>query len=68
MMEVPFVDLRKQYLSIKDEIDNVISEVIETSDFIRGKHMEPFERELQSWLASIMWFLAPMGPMLFILL
>jgi dTDP-4-amino-4,6-dideoxygalactose transaminase len=42
-MKIPFVDLYKQYLSIKTEIDAVIAEVIQNSDFIRGAHMVPFE-------------------------
>ncbi|MDB4737521.1 DegT/DnrJ/EryC1/StrS family aminotransferase [Verrucomicrobiales bacterium] len=44
-MRVPFVDLHKQYLGMKSELDNAISEVIKSSDFIRGKHMVPFEEE-----------------------
>lgn len=42
---VPFADLHAQYLSIKPAIDDAISEVIRTSAFIRGPHVEGFERE-----------------------
>jgi dTDP-4-amino-4,6-dideoxygalactose transaminase len=44
-MKIPFVDLYEQYLGIKEPIDNAIEEVIKNSDFIRGKHMVPFEEE-----------------------
>jgi dTDP-4-amino-4,6-dideoxygalactose transaminase len=43
-MKVPFVDLHAQYLSIKAEIDSAIAEVIAESAFIRGKHVDSFER------------------------
>ena len=44
-MKIPFVDLHQQYQGLKSELDDVIAEVIENSDFIRGKHMVPFEQE-----------------------
>ncbi len=43
-MRVPFVDLHAQYLSIQDEIDAAIRAVIADSAFIRGPHVEGFER------------------------
>ena len=43
-MRVPFVDLHAQYLSIRDEIDAAIRAVIADSAFIRGPHVEAFER------------------------
>lgn len=42
-MNVPFVDLHAQYLSIKAEIDAAIAEVIAQSAYIRGPHVERFE-------------------------
>lgn len=42
---VPFADLYAQYLSIKDEIDTAIANVISSSAFIRGPHVEKFELE-----------------------
>jgi dTDP-4-amino-4,6-dideoxygalactose transaminase len=41
---VPFVDLYAQYLTIKDEIDFVISDVIQKSSFVRGPYVEKFEQ------------------------
>lgn len=43
-MHVPFVDLPAQYHSLKKEMDTSISEVIESAAFIKGKHVEAFER------------------------
>jgi dTDP-4-amino-4,6-dideoxygalactose transaminase len=43
-MNVPFVDLHAQYLSLKSEIDAAIAEVIAESAFIRGPHVERFEK------------------------
>jgi dTDP-4-amino-4,6-dideoxygalactose transaminase len=49
-MKIPFVDLHAQYLSIKDEIDAAIAGVIAESAFIRGPHVEGFER---AWAAAL---------------
>jgi dTDP-4-amino-4,6-dideoxygalactose transaminase len=43
-MKIPFVDLHAQYLSIKSEIDAAIAEVIAESAFVRGRHVEAFEK------------------------
>jgi dTDP-4-amino-4,6-dideoxygalactose transaminase len=43
-MKIPFVDLHAQYLTIKEEIDRAIAEVIAESAYIRGPHVEAFER------------------------
>jgi dTDP-4-amino-4,6-dideoxygalactose transaminase len=42
--QIPFVDLHAQYLSIKDEIDYVISDVIKKSLFVRGPYVDKFEQ------------------------
>lgn len=41
---IPFVDLNAQYLTIKDKIDLVISDVIQKSLFVRGTYVENFEQ------------------------
>src|SRR5213083_134527 len=43
-MKIPFVDLHAQYLSIKDEIDSAIADVIAESAYIRGPHVDAFEK------------------------
>ena len=42
-MKIPLVDLKANYLSIKDEIDNAIQEVIDNTSFIMGKYLKNFE-------------------------
>jgi dTDP-4-amino-4,6-dideoxygalactose transaminase len=44
-MNIPFVDLHAQYLSIKPEVDAAMAEVLAKSAFIRGPYVEDFERE-----------------------
>lgn len=51
-MKIPFVDLHKQYLGLKEEFDGIIAEVISNSDFIRGRHMEPFEQEFAAAIGT----------------
>ena len=43
-MKIQFVDLKKQYLSIKEEIDTSISRVINESAYIKGKYVYEFEQ------------------------
>src|SRR3990172_1317771 len=42
-MNIPLVDLKSQYESIKGEIDSVISEVISKTAFIGGPYLKSFE-------------------------
>ena len=44
-MNIPLVDLRRQYLSIKKEVDQAIQEVIDNSAFIMGENVQEFENE-----------------------
>lgn len=43
-MQIPFVDLHKQYQNIKSEIDAAISSVLENTAFIKGEHVKKFEK------------------------
>ena len=43
-MNVPFVDLKTQYLTLKPEIDPAIQSVLDETAFIGGKHVEGFEK------------------------
>lgn len=42
-MQVPFVDLKAQYASIKTEVNQAISNVLENCNFILGREVEEFE-------------------------
>jgi hypothetical protein len=45
---IPFVDLKAQYFSIKDEINSAISNVLESSQFVLGKERSrPLRKSLQ---------------------
>jgi dTDP-4-amino-4,6-dideoxygalactose transaminase len=44
-MNVPFLDLRAQYQSIKDEIDDAVNRVIASCAFAGGPFVEEFEQE-----------------------
>ena len=43
-MNIPFVDLKSQYHSIKQEIDSAISEVISKTAFVGGPFLDSFEQ------------------------
>jgi len=49
---VPFVDLKAQYRSIKDEVDAAISEVIEDTAFVLGPAVEKFEKDFAAYLGA----------------
>lgn len=44
-MKIPLVDLKRQYRSIKAEIDEAMARVIDDSAFILGKYTESFEEQ-----------------------
>ncbi|MDQ7073754.1 MAG: DegT/DnrJ/EryC1/StrS family aminotransferase [Gammaproteobacteria bacterium] len=47
---IPMVDLKGQYLAIKDEIDSNIQGVLESSHFILGPNVHAFEKEAADYL------------------
>jgi dTDP-4-amino-4,6-dideoxygalactose transaminase len=49
-MKIPFVDLHAQYLTIKEQIDQAIADVIAESAYIRGRHVDAFE---QAWATTL---------------
>src|SRR4051812_33553284 len=51
-MNVPFVDLKQQYLSIKDEILPAIANVLESTQFVLGKEVVAFEKEFAEFCSS----------------
>src|SRR3990167_6931647 len=46
---VPLVDLRRQYHSIKEEIDSAIRDVLESQAFILGPQVKEFENLFASY-------------------
>jgi Predicted pyridoxal phosphate-dependent enzyme apparently involved in regulation of cell wall biogenesis len=51
-MNVPFLDLKIQYSSIKDEINAVLQEVLNSTSFAGGPFVEKFEKEFASFCQS----------------
>jgi len=46
---IPFVDLKAQYHSIKQEVDAAVADVLENSSFVLGKHVAAFEEDFASY-------------------
>jgi dTDP-4-amino-4,6-dideoxygalactose transaminase len=46
---IPFLDLKAQYRTIKDEIDQAISAVLESGHFVLGEQVEAFERDFAAY-------------------
>lgn len=51
-MKIPLVDLKRQYQSIKGEIDEAIAQVIGDSAFILGKYTEQFEQDFANYCGA----------------
>ena len=49
-MNIQMVDLKNQYLKIKNEIDSAVKEVIDSSQFIMGKKVGEFEQKAAEYL------------------
>lgn len=47
---IPFSDLREQYLSIKEEIDEAIQRVLSSGWFILGQEVSAFEEEFAAYV------------------
>lgn len=48
-MKIKFLDLHKNYLSNKDEIDNKITEIINNTAFINSKYISEFENNFANY-------------------
>lgn len=49
-MGVPFLDLKAQYATIKDDVLERVNAVFEDQAFVLGKHVEQFENECAEYL------------------
>src|SRR6266498_3785296 len=49
---IPLVDLKKQYESIKQEIDDAIADVVQSCQFILGEKVERFETDFAAYCQS----------------
>lgn len=50
MKKIQMVDLQGQYAPIKDQVQNSIHEIMETSAFINGPEVQKFQKELEQYL------------------
>jgi len=48
-MNVPFLDLKAQYLSLRNELDSAIQQVIDDTAFAGGPYVEKFEQEFSAY-------------------
>jgi dTDP-4-amino-4,6-dideoxygalactose transaminase len=48
-MKVPFADLRAQHDAIREDLDDVIDQVINQSSFVGGENVGSFEREFRDY-------------------
>jgi len=46
---IPFLDLKAQYHSIKDEVDPAVLRVMESSQFVLGNEVKAFEQEFAAY-------------------
>ncbi|MCK4393969.1 DegT/DnrJ/EryC1/StrS family aminotransferase [Candidatus Bipolaricaulota bacterium] len=51
-MNIPFVDLKAQYRSIKSEIDDAIQRILDTTAFIGGQAVKDFEGDFSSFCTA----------------
>jgi dTDP-4-amino-4,6-dideoxygalactose transaminase len=51
-IKIPLVDLNAQYNSIKNEIDNAVQRVIESTQFILGQEVKAFEAEIAFYCST----------------
>ena len=52
MTEIPLVDLRSQYASIRHEIDAAVARVLESGQFALGPEVDAFEREFAAFCGA----------------
>ena len=51
-MNVPFLDLKAQYKTLKQEIDKKILEVVESQKFILGSEVTELEKKIASYTGT----------------
>ena len=53
MFLIPLVDLNAQYLSVKNEIDRAIHDVLESSHYIMGQKVQELEEKIASYTGTM---------------
>ena len=52
MTDIPLVDLRRQYASIRQEVDEAVARVLESGQFALGPEVEAFERAFSAYCGA----------------
>lgn len=52
MTQIPLVDLKAQYASIKQEIDAAVARVLTETSFIMGPEVRAFDEEFAAWIGA----------------
>ena len=52
LKEIPFLDLKASYLSIKEEVDQAIRQVLDSGTYVLGAEVESFETEWSHYCQS----------------
>lgn len=50
MQDIPLLDLKAQYASIRDELDDAVRRVVEAQGFVMGPEVEAFEEEIAAYV------------------
>lgn len=51
-MKIPLINLKKQYETIKSEVDKNVSEVLSSAQYIMGNNVKEFEKEFSEYLGA----------------
>src|SRR5438874_10786886 len=52
MDQIPFVDLKAQYATLKSEVDEAVLKVLGNCNFILGREVEEFEADFADYLGT----------------
>ena len=52
MQDIPLLDLKAQYASIRDELDGAVRRVVEGQGFVMGPEVEAFEEEVAAYVGA----------------
>ncbi len=49
-MQIPLINLKRQYKSIKEEVDKEVLDVLSAGQYIMGKNVKEFEKEISEYI------------------
>jgi dTDP-4-amino-4,6-dideoxygalactose transaminase len=51
-MQIPLIDLQKQYAMIKNEVDQRVLKILSSANYIMGENVKQFEKEMCEYLGA----------------